>query len=346
MGVPEEWPSRKGFAPSHTEPGLQADWRFYRVCQKNSLIYVSIIVLNRLRKIRYFCPLSPHRVAIHMAPMLLRDSRRPGSVLLAIPAIFMGLTEAHAACASGPQERVAVSSVGDRGEIALGDGRRARLAGLDVPDAGRGDPEIAAEARAWLTTKLAGREVGLRLLAAKADRWGRFLADISVDDGSGPSSASIAVGLVSAGLARVRPEVEASDCGSERLAAEGDARRDGLGVWTDPYYGVVEATDLEELRARDGQFAIVEGVVLRVGQGRSRTYLDFGRRDGFTVVAQKRQAKAFERAGVDFSALQGARIRVRGAMDNRFGLRMAIAGPEGIELMSSSVETGEAKPGK
>jgi endonuclease YncB( thermonuclease family) len=263
-----------------------------------------------------------------------------GLVLSAISVLADG---ASAACPAAPQERAAVTAVADRAEIVLADGRRARLAGLDVPDSGRGDPALAASARAWLSAHLVGRDIGLRLLAARADRWGRLLADVFVESDASPS---VSLALLSAGLARVRPEVEAHDCLAERLAAEAAARLDGLGVWTDPYYGVVEATDLEELRQRDGQFAIVEGVVLRVGQGRNRVYLDFGRRDGFTVVASARQAKAFERAGTDLAALTGARIRVRGAMDNRFGLRMAISGPDEIELMSHDVEASEAKPGK
>ncbi len=219
----------------------------------------------------------------------------------------------------------------------------ARLAGLDVPDPGRGDPALAAEARAWLTARLTGREIGLDVLAAKTDRWGRLLADVFVE---GDASPSVSLALLSAGLARVRPEVEARDCLADRLAAEAAARLDGIGVWTDPYYGVVEATDLDDLRQRDGQFAIVEGVVLRVGAGRDRTWLDFGRRGSFTAVVAMRQAKAFERAGLILSALAGVKIRVRGAMDNRFGLRMTISGPDAIELMSHDVEASGAKPGK
>jgi endonuclease YncB( thermonuclease family) len=250
-----------------------------------------------------------------------------------------------AACLGGGGERAIVSSINERGEIALADGRVVRLAGLDIPDASRGDPESAAKARAFLSSRLAGREVELHALAGKTDRWGRLLVDIGAGD-QGASPESIALDLLSAGLARVRPEVEARNCLGERLAAEDAARASGLGLWTDPYYGVVEAADVDDLRQRDGQFAIIEGVVLRVGAGRNRTWIDFGRRGAFTAVVVSRQAKAFERAGVDLSALAGAKIRVRGAMDTRFGLRMAISGPEQIERLSPGGGTSEVKPGK
>jgi endonuclease YncB( thermonuclease family) len=266
-------------------------------------------------------------------------------VLLPIAALLLACA-ARAACPMGGAERATVSSVTERGEIALADGRLARLAGLDIPDPSRGDPESAANARAWLSSRLVGHEVELHMFGAKTDRWGRLPADMAVTSQDADGPASISLGLLSAGLARVRPEIEAKNCLAERLAAENPARTDGLGLWTDPYYGVVEATDLDELRQRDGQFAIVEGVVLRVGAGRDRTWLDFGRRGSFTAVVATRQAKAFERAGIVLSALAGARIRVRGAMDDRFGLRMPISDPEQIELIPQDAGASEAKPAK
>jgi endonuclease YncB( thermonuclease family) len=276
--------------------------------------------------------------------MNLRAPSRLRSLVFAVAALA-GLTgAARAGCPAVSDERAAVTAVGERGEIMLADGRAVRLAGLDIPDASRGAAQNAAEARAWLSSRLIGREVALHLLGARTDRWGRWLADISMADQSAP--APISLQLLSAGLARVRPEMEARACIGERLAAEDAARADGLGLWTDPYYGVVEATDLDDLRQRDGQFAIVEGVVLRVGAGRNRTWLDFGRRGSFTAVIATKQAKAFERGGVSLSSLAGARVRVRGAMDNRFGLRMAISDPEQIEDLAQSAQTREAKPDK
>ncbi len=278
--------------------------------------------------------------------MNLRAPRRIACVIAAAALLSPAtLGRAAAACPTVGVERATVSAVSERGEILLADGRWTRLAGLDIPDPGRGDPASAAQAHIWLSSRLVGRDVGLRPLSARPDRWGRLLADLYADQ-AGASPASLSLGLLSAGLARVRPEVEARNCLGERLAAEQGAREDGLGVWTDPYYGIVEATDLEELRQRDGEFAIVVGIVQRVGQGRNRTYIDFGRRGGFTIIATQRQAQAYERGGIALAALVGARIRVRGAMDNRFGLRMTISEPEDIERLSQGVGKSEAKPDK
>jgi endonuclease YncB( thermonuclease family) len=277
---------------------------------------------------------------LNYAPMSLRAASLLAILIAAL--LLPTLARAATLCPSAGEERAEVSGVGERGEILLADGRQARLSGLDVPDPGRGDPQNAAKAKAWLAARLFGRAVSMQRLSPKPDRWGRWLVDLFAADSSAPNS--LALGLLGAGLARVRPEIEAKNCLAERRAAEQRARTNGLGLWTDPYYGVVQASDLDNLRQRDGQFAIVEGVVLRVGEGRSRTWLDFGRRGGFSAVVATRQAKAFEREGVAISALAGVRIRVRGAMDNRFGLRMAISDAGQIETLSQAVGKSEARP--
>jgi endonuclease YncB( thermonuclease family) len=218
--------------------------------------------------------------------MKLRAPLRLRSLILIVASLAFLDAEAGAGCPAVGGESAVVASVTERGEVMLADGRAVRLAGIDIPDASRGEPESAATARAWLSSRLVGREVALHLLSARTDRWGRWLADISVTGQGAP--VLISLELLSAGLARVRPEIEARNCLAERLAAEDAARDDGLGLWTDPYYGVVAATDLEDLRQRDGQFAIVEGVVLRVGTSRDRTWLDFGRRGGFSAVVTAR----------------------------------------------------------
>jgi hypothetical protein len=215
---------------------------------------------------------------------------------------------------------------------------------LDVPDPDRGEPATAAAAREFATRWLAGRQIGLRLLYAKPDRWGRlpvdFLAPPPENPGGAPVSA--AAFLLGAGHARVKPEPDVYACLADLLAAESQARDKRLGLWRDPYYAIVDAVDLDNLRRRDGQFTLVEGTPSRVGEGRSRYYVDFGLHRGFTVVIPKRRAKVFERAGMTISALAGAKIRVRGALDNRFGLRMEMSEPDGIERLDGGAQ-GEAQ---
>lgn len=245
-----------------------------------------------------------------------------------------GRAVAASACATIAAERATVAAISERLEISLVDGRVIRLAGLDTPDPGRGDPDTSRQARAFLAQWLVGRSVDLLPLAAKPDRWGRVAGDVLA---SPPSLAapgiSVSIVLLSAGYARVWPQLETRPCAGERLAAEAQARNDGLGLWSDPYYAVVKATDLDNLRDREGQFTLVEGTALRVGEGRSRYYIDLALHRGFTIVVPKRRSKAFERAGVTIPALAGARVRVRGALDARFGLRIEISEPEDLERL-------------
>jgi micrococcal nuclease len=253
-------------------------------------------------------------------------------------------------CADPPEARARVVAITEPLEIALGDGRQARLAGLDLPDPGRGDPASAAAARLFLTNWLVGREVGVHALSAKPDRWNRMVVELYApaaytgSPAAAPGETSVSMALIAAGLARSWPEPEALACATPRLAAEAEARNKRLGLWRDPYYAVVDAADLDKLRERDGQFTLVEGTPSRVGEGRSRYFVDFGPRRGFTIVIPKRRTKAFERAGMTISALAGARIRVRGALDDRFGPRMTISEPEDIErLETDGAAKGVAK---
>ncbi|MGD0188131.1 MAG: thermonuclease family protein [Roseiarcus sp.] len=272
-------------------------------------------------------------------PVIRRS--RPGAALVLALALAQ---PASAACgvAAGTAK---VAEVVERLEIRLDDGRLVRLAGLDVPVSARGAPETAAEARAFLASRLAGREVGLAAFAAKPDRWGRILADLSLPEPVG-GAASVASLLLSQGFARVRPEFETRGCVGERLAAERKARQSGLGLWSDPDYSVLEAADVEGLAEWDGHFVLVEGVVRRVGVGRTRLYLDFGGRDGFTVLVARKSQSAFQSAGVPLSALAGEKIRVRGVLDDRFGPRLEITEPLMVERLGRAEANRGAEPGE
>lgn len=229
-----------------------------------------------------------------------------------------------------------VAAVTERGEIRLDDGRVFRLAGLDSPGAAAGGVDAGALARELLTKDWVGKNVAVAVLASRPDRWGRWLGDLAARDGG-----SAAIDLLRAGLARVRPEFETRGCEAERLEAEAGARAAGQGLWNDPD-SVWDAGDLDVLRANDGRFALIEGVVRGVGVGRSRVYLDFGKRGGFTVVVAKKSAPGFQRRGVALNELTGRAVRVRGVLENRYGPRVEIVDPLMIERLDGPKET---KPG-
>jgi endonuclease YncB( thermonuclease family) len=228
----------------------------------------------------------------------------------------LGLAQGAAACGTMTGEG-RIAEVTDRIELKLEDGRMLRLAGLDAPA-----PDLALDRLAETWTD---KPLKIALLAPRPDRWGRWLADLETTDG-----ASLSDDLILAGVLRVAPEYETRNCEVSRLAAEREARRRKLGVWRDPN-AVLAANDTESLNGAEARLAIVEGEVRRVGVGRSRVYLDFGGRDGFTVVVPRKYEAAFQRRGMDLPSLARHSIRVRGYLDTRFGPRIDLADPLMIE---------------
>ena len=256
-----------------------------------------------------------------------------GARACAALALALVLAEPASAACGAAAGTAKIAEVTERLEIRLADGRLARLAGLDVPDLARGAAETAANAQAFLASRLVGREAELVAFAAAPDRWGRVPADLILSEPFGGGESSAALALLSAGFARVRPEFETRGCVGERLAAERSARAAGLGLWDDPDYSILEAGDAEELARSDGRFVVVEGTVRRVGLGRSRLYLDFGGRGELSVVVARKSQAAFASAGLPLGALAGERIRARGVLDDRFGPRLEVAEPLMIERL-------------
>ena len=173
-------------------------------------------------------------------------------------------------------------------------------------------------------------------MASEGDRWGRLVADLLVAETPGGQADSIALTLLAAGHARVRPEFETRNCAPARLAVEDGARRAGLGMWRDREYAVIQSSDLAALRRRDGQFVVIEGRVRRVGFGRSRLYLDLFPQGGPSIVVARKLEAVFARAGHPIGAFAGQTIRARGALDDRFGPRLEVSEPAMIEFVRRS----------
>ncbi len=240
------------------------------------------------------------------------------------------------ACPTVGEVPIAVALVDARLELRLEDGRRLRLAGLDPAGSTPRDPDGGETARTALATLLKGRGLRARLLSDKPDRWGRLPAMVFATDEA--QSGGVAVEALARGLGRYSPEAGAHPCRDAFLRAEATARAGGLGLWHDPYYGVLAADDREGFAERAATIVVAEGRLRRVDGGPYRTKLRFAapgeiRQDLLVAIVLPKVVKRFGEAGVRFEALIGRTVRVRGLLDLRFGPQIEIAGPDALEVV-------------
>ena len=251
-----------------------------------------------------------------------------------------------------------VRAISDGRSFVLDDERDIRLAGLEVPlPPGSGEiGERAGAARAaaqasraalesiLLGPDLAGQTVKLRPSGAAEDRYGRMLAHVYVVRGG--TVQSVAHEMLGRGFARFSAQIgnpagkNAGDrpgdrlCAAELLGRERPAREAKLGLWGEPYYGIVGAENGAELVAERGYFTVVEGKMVSVRESGGTIYVNFGRRwsEALTVTILKRNERSFAAAGLEPRRLENRRVRVRGWIEERNGPRIEAARPEQIEI--------------
>jgi endonuclease YncB( thermonuclease family) len=251
-------------------------------------------------------------------------------------------TRAGACPTAGPQTGV-IQRIDGNLDILLRDGRSLHLAGLDPVEATPDHPDFPDQARHDLSGKIPGGSVTFLPLAAAPDRWGRIPALVFFPpQAAGTSSVSVAIFLLSHGLARFMPVPEIHACRSDFLAAEAAARKMKRGLWQDAYYAVLSPSDRAAFAERAASNVIVEGRLAAVTSNRYRTTLGFEPKNthGLTVTIVKRNVAKFDRSGLDFHALIGHRLRVRGLLDLRFGPHIEPSSADAIEIMPDEPEKG------
>jgi endonuclease YncB( thermonuclease family) len=203
-----------------------------------------------------------------------------------------------------------------------------RLAGIEVPLPGDGRyaQRWAEQAQRLLQKLLADKTATLMVLGR--DRYGRLLAQVDTSDGTWLQGA-----LLKAGLARVWTGPDANDRLADMLKLEQEARDGRRGMWSDPFFVVLPAQDID--RRHLDRLQIVEGRVKAVATIRNVTFLNFGddwRRD-FTIEISNELRRSFVKAGLDPKSLQGKLIRVRGWPFWRNGPAIEVKSPTQIEVL-------------
>jgi len=215
--------------------------------------------------------------------------------------------------------------------VQLSDGREVRLAGVVAANDLDGDEQAAWDAAQALARIVAGRTLALHG-RSETDRYGRMIAQIALVD---PEPRWLQAALVADGILRVAPEAGEPACAASLLPFEHQARAARAGLWSEPRFALQKADDLTALNAAAGRFAVVEGIVTRVGEAGSRLFLDFGRRymEDFTPVVSRDARQAFASAGIDLKALKGKKVRARGVLFPWGGPAIELRKPAALEVV-------------
>jgi endonuclease YncB( thermonuclease family) len=204
--------------------------------------------------------------------------------------------------------RGSLSRVTDGRPFTLDDGRDVRLAGIEVrplPETTTAPSGIATKNA--LISQLAGADTVLRRAEVVTDLYDCVPAYTAVAGDGGEER--LQADLLGAGFARVAGGVAPLAYATELLNREKTARLAKLGLWTNPYYDLLEADNPADVLP---SFALVEGKVVSVRESGATIYVNFGRRwtEDFTVTILKRNARSFAAAGLEPKQLGGtARAR-------------------------------------
>ncbi len=238
-------------------------------------------------------------------------------------------------CASRGGSSHRVVEVLDGATLVLDDARIIRLAGVVPPlrplDVGDEDAwPIEATARRALADLVVTKNVRVAATRNATDRHGRTLARVIREDDLWIGGAMIEAGFVRAG-------VDDGPCRRQLLRREEKARAAGRGLWALPAFQVGRAGD-PDLTRRAGRYALVEGRVLSVGEGRKVVFLNFGEnwRKDFTAMLYGTGGRAWKTAGFDPKKLAGQPVRIRGWLEANNGALIRVTKPAQIERLGDS----------
>ncbi len=226
-----------------------------------------------------------------------------------------------------------VETIVDGDTVLLDDGREVRLVGIQAPKLplGRQGFEawpLADTARDRLAALVLGRTVRLGYGGLQVDRHRRQLAHLFRE----PDGLWVQGAMLTEGLARTYTFADNRMLIPALLTAEGDARRGRRGIWTHPYYAILDQADAGD--AVDS-FALVEGKVVDTAVVRGRAFLNFGAdyREDFTITVPPDSLGLFEESGINIGDYYNKRVRVRGWVQWRNGPSITATHPEQIELL-------------
>jgi len=176
-------------------------------------------------------------------------------------------------------EEAVVRRVLDGDSVLLADQRQVRLVGINAPEFGkdgRPDEPLAVAARDRLRGLTEGKAVRVVLGEEPRDRYGRWLAQLTLADGTSVEEILLMEGLAAA--VAIPPNIAQL---TRLQAAEAPARKARRGLWGHAYYVPVSA---ESLTTAHAGFRFVHGTVTHIGRSANFVYLDMGQQFALRIA--------------------------------------------------------------
>ena len=260
--------------------------------------------------------------------------------------------EANQPCTLDPGPSATVARILDAETIALDSGREVRLIGALAPRArdagaepGTWDPEQQALTK--LTSLVLGKKVKLAFGGRQTDRYGRYLAQVFIDD---RGEEWVQGAMLAAGLARTYALPGNAACGRELMAHEAQARTAKLGVWANGAYRLFPSKNTALLLQQRGRFVRVIGEIAKVARTKNATFLNFTNdwKSDFTVRLGKAALAANPAFDRSLSNLEGKTIIARGWIERRGGPLIEIYDAANLEIVEGAsppaVSSNQARP--
>lgn len=217
-----------------------------------------------------------------------------------------------------------VARVFDGDTIALANGPKVRLLGLNTPEV-NGPYKTAErggdEAKQWLTQRLAGQKVRIETDVELEDHYQRRLAYVFDEQGN-----NINIELVRNGLAMVSLFPPNLKYVTPLLAAQQAAESEHLGVWAYPEYAAksVEAVS----RGQQQGWQRIRGTISAVRPGEKHSYLQFSEQLSIQLPSEFRQLFP------DPAVYQGRQVEVRGWLHRqKHNLLLTVRHPADIKVL-------------
>ncbi len=246
-----------------------------------------------------------------------------------------------AQCTVEPGPIRTVTRVVDGETLVLDDGKVVRLIGALAPRArdasaapGAWPPEI--DTTKALSDLVLAKKVKLAFSGRRADRYGRALAQVFLEDRGGEEW--VQGTLLANGYARAYGLPESFACARELLAHEAEGRRNRLGLWNNGVYRLMSADRPGELMKLRGKYARVTGIIVSVGRTKGATYLNFSNdwRTDFTARIDKKVLAANPEFDRSLDGLANKTVVLRGWIERRNGPLIDIADPSQLETQNGA----------